>query len=296
MESAAPPKRQLQMQANDNSPTSKKQKVAAENGDDDSKALPRASLDLPVEIETSAAAADASEVDRATVAIQTPSSQDILLGRGKPFQSHLGNLRMLQIVAKHKARYCNSKRENRRAVAEEVLNSVLEPGGRFLRRVDDGEGHWVEVDRETAYDKVSHALRSKKRNRTEESKLDQPVALTSNTGRTLGAGQGVDHSSSLPAILYAPLQLPAAGLSANLPPFLHNVQPMLSQGLLYNNYQFGVANAMFNDPRVDSMSRAQILDSLLRERSSLDGRRVSIEEAIAEQILLSQPPGTRRFF
>ena len=109
-------------------------------------------------------------------------------GRGKPYQNHPGNLRLHQVVQFHKARYAKAKRQDKVAIAEEVLRMVqdapttgMQPqsafssgeqqrqeqqpsqGARFLRRAvtDEGEQYWTVVKHSVALDKVGHALRGK---------------------------------------------------------------------------------------------------------------------------------------
>jgi hypothetical protein len=94
--------------------------------------------------------------------IATPSPNDIILGRGRPYQSFSGNLRMLRIVGEHKERYETTRREDRRAYATNVLQLVLQDGAaRFLKRVEGEEQYWEEVSQAVALDKVHHALRNK---------------------------------------------------------------------------------------------------------------------------------------
>lgn len=87
---------------------------------------------------------------------------DVLFGRGKPYHTYPGNLRMLKIIAKNKARYADVAKEAKRPFAEYVLDMILEGGTRFLRKVEDSKG-WEEVSRPAAAAKVWHALRYKKR-------------------------------------------------------------------------------------------------------------------------------------
>lgn len=94
--------------------------------------------------------------------VNNPTSLDILLGRGKPVQSHSGNQRMLSIVDENRARYLDSERKVKHQIIEEILKSIKASGGRFLTRVDY-ENYWVEVNHAVAYRKVGHAFRSKAR-------------------------------------------------------------------------------------------------------------------------------------
>jgi hypothetical protein len=88
-----------------------------------------------------------------------PTHFDVICGRGKPFQMHSGNRRMLRIVYLHKARYWASERYDKFVIADMVLHRIKKCGSepvRFLKR-EDGE-HWVEVSDDEARLKVSHAL------------------------------------------------------------------------------------------------------------------------------------------
>jgi hypothetical protein len=99
--------------------------------------------------------------------VKMPSQEDVLLGRGRPFQTNSGNQRMLRLVHDNKARYDNTKREQRRMIAEKVLDLVCKSGSQFLRRVDD-TCYWETVPRAVASDKVDNALRNKKKRNREK--------------------------------------------------------------------------------------------------------------------------------
>jgi hypothetical protein len=95
--------------------------------------------------------------------VDVPRETDVLLGRGHPYQNNTGNKLMLTFVAQYKEEYGSAPREKKRLVANKILDKVLEKGMRFLRRVQrtDGTGMWEEVNRNVAFEKIWHALRSK---------------------------------------------------------------------------------------------------------------------------------------
>lgn len=97
-----------------------------------------------------------------TEKVVVPGAADVLLGRGKPFQSHQGNQLMLQLVDQFRSSYLKSDRKGKHVIIEQVLGFIKERGGRFLMRVDY-ENYWVEVKRSISYRKVGHAFRSKAR-------------------------------------------------------------------------------------------------------------------------------------
>jgi len=102
-----------------------------------------------------------------------PADVDILLGRGKPFQNHPGNQRMLTLVDKYRDRYQTAERKEKHDIVEEVMGIISGSGGRFLRRVDY-ENYWIEVTHAIAYRKVGHAFRSKAR-KTDSSNKPTPA-------------------------------------------------------------------------------------------------------------------------
>ena len=97
-----------------------------------------------------------------------PTQEDILMGRGVPFQKHNGNMKLQALVEKNRERYRNMSRSCKSGVVKELLRQLKRSGSRFLVRregcdskdLDDTDG-WVLASRADAYDKVCHALRGK---------------------------------------------------------------------------------------------------------------------------------------
>ncbi|KAG7373601.1 hypothetical protein IV203_034325 [Nitzschia inconspicua] len=94
-----------------------------------------------------------------------PKNNDILFGRGKPFQNHPGNRKMLGLIDQYKQQYSESPRDRKRPIVEEIIGMLTADGGRFLRRYNEdvNSNWWIEVNRQVAFDKVSHAFRSRGR-------------------------------------------------------------------------------------------------------------------------------------
>lgn len=90
-----------------------------------------------------------------------PRQNDIVFGRGKKYQDHLGNIRMRECVKEYKNLYNVLKRFQKQTLVETIYQKLVDGGARFLRR-DELTDTWVLVDREMATQKVSHALRCKK--------------------------------------------------------------------------------------------------------------------------------------
>jgi hypothetical protein len=112
------------------------------------------------------------------------NQNDVLCGRGLPFQNHYGNLRMHRIIDSFRQRYLESSRREKHDVIKETIKEVKHGGARFLKRSeDDGEtSSWLEVKYTYAYEKVSHALRCKHR-KAEQSSSSQSLQSESQASR-----------------------------------------------------------------------------------------------------------------
>ena len=107
-----------------------------------------------------------------------PSNNDILFGRGKPYQKHPGNLRLGLVVESLAGRYGELSNKEKTALAQEVLTKMKNAGIKFLKQVD---GVWQSVDDSCSREKISNTFRSirlskvkqqgKKRARVESGKV-----------------------------------------------------------------------------------------------------------------------------
>jgi hypothetical protein len=89
--------------------------------------------------------------------IGAPTSIDVVLGRGKPFQEYPGNLRLQEIIEKHWSRYQVADRFEKTVITMEIVTATKSSGGRFLKK--DGDS-WILVDDTVAKDRVSHSCRN----------------------------------------------------------------------------------------------------------------------------------------
>ena len=90
-----------------------------------------------------------------------PGPLDVLLGRDKIAQEHLGNYRYLQIIEDHQERYDNAPTKHQKSLlAGEILNMIKESGGRFLKMDYAG---WVEAEDSLSRSKIANAFRSRRR-------------------------------------------------------------------------------------------------------------------------------------
>jgi hypothetical protein len=217
--------------------------------------------------------------------IREPSSQDILLGRGKPFQNHPGNKRMLTIVDKYKRRYFCEKRDKKREIVEEVLAVIAKNGGRFLKRTEDGQ-YWVQVGHAVCFEKIGHALRSKVR-RPSGSKNKVPPSVSAETRLIYEIQRAKIEAVGFPSLQGAHLPLytnvitpgprfpiglygPEAGLVFKPP----SLMPQLYGTGLGLQSMRPIINpqSLASTPglELNQLARSRMQDSLLRQRRQLD--------------------------
>jgi hypothetical protein len=271
MESREERKRPL---AHAESPNKKIKRRAAFKTKDDPDERPRP-RGLPDEIVSS----EASDYEEGDERIENPLPSDILLGRGKPFQNHHGNQRMFEIVARYKEKYSSEKREKRRAIAEQVIDILLESGARFLKRVE-GKTYWARVREEVAFEKVSHVLRSKKQKVKLPGESRKEAQLELNMSAAPYASQQFGLHSvapTLPTAFYGPLVAHSALGIVHVPtlaPVVYAPNYLHGHHLMHQNSLRARSN-IYDDIAAQHLARAQMdqvrmADSILRRRSLYD--------------------------
>ena len=85
------------------------------------------------------------------------SSRDVLLGKGTPYQNHPGNKNLRQIVSDRYKEWDGAQKGAKKAISEEVIDTIRGDGGLFLKQDDD---KWIIVDNDVARLKVSAAFRT----------------------------------------------------------------------------------------------------------------------------------------
>jgi hypothetical protein len=88
-----------------------------------------------------------------------PSQSDILLGRGKASQTHIGNLRLRLMMESNMDRFeaMSTKRGDKMQLAMEMVDRVKSSGGHFLKTQN---GMWTIVSEDEACKKVAHDFRT----------------------------------------------------------------------------------------------------------------------------------------
>lgn len=122
-----------------------------------------------------------------------PTSRDVLVGRGRPYQEFQGNLRYSRIIDLNLGKYLSAtNRFEKTCIFMDVVKLIQDTGGRFLQRTGTG---WVTVNDSVAREKVSHIFRTK------TSRLSSAVASSSTT---LSSFQGRVPSYSITSSTVSP--------------------------------------------------------------------------------------------
>lgn len=93
--------------------------------------------------------------------IENPTSNDVLCGRGKRVNAHIGNVHFRDIVRKHKLRYLATSKVEKSQIAGDVVNEIrtLVPPGRFLKADTKCPSLWSDIGDDKAKKKAGQALR-----------------------------------------------------------------------------------------------------------------------------------------
>jgi len=83
---------------------------------------------------------------------QIYNDHDVLIGRGKILYSNIGNLLLRKLATDRLSVYESAPFAEKQLVSDGMVRLIHEQGGLFLQQDEVG---WVEVDEETAREKVS---------------------------------------------------------------------------------------------------------------------------------------------
>jgi hypothetical protein len=90
--------------------------------------------------------------------IDLPARNDVLLGRGKPFQEHPGNICMRNLVELYLKEYQGAPIGQKNVIAGKIVADIQETGGRFVKKRADG--WWEETEDDDALVKVLKTFRT----------------------------------------------------------------------------------------------------------------------------------------
>lgn len=83
---------------------------------------------------------------------------DVLCGRGGETNHHPGNVKYRALVKRFQPLYIVSKRRDKPRIAEKIVRTIRQRGGRFLKK-DSNSNTWRDVGNTKAREKTSQALR-----------------------------------------------------------------------------------------------------------------------------------------
>ena len=101
-----------------------------------------------------------SEGHGGLVSEQSLRAKDVLCGRGGYSMSHPGNVNLRSLVKKHKQQYDEAQKYgDKKVIAESLVKTVRDDGGRFLKKAAGQKGKWKEIGDINATAKLSQTLR-----------------------------------------------------------------------------------------------------------------------------------------
>ena len=109
--------------------------------------------------------------------VLVPRRFDVLFGKGKNVSDHTGNLRAYHIVEMNRQAYEEAGKFAKTQVAERIVKEINQSYGRFLKFEE--EYGWVEVDHDTARDKISHFFRRMREREQQKGKTMKRPNVTS---------------------------------------------------------------------------------------------------------------------
>jgi len=88
-------------------------------------------------------------------------NEDVLFGRGKRAQNHIGNMHYREVISAIVKRYKNCSKQEKTALSNGVVYAIHRQGGRFLSPLKKHPNSWVEVNGIALRKKTSQALRDR---------------------------------------------------------------------------------------------------------------------------------------
>jgi hypothetical protein len=120
------------------------------------------------------------EESKSSKCVACPLPQDVLLGRGRPYQEFPGNIHLGRIVDLYRDRYKQTtERLEKTVISMEVVQRIQASGGRFLQRKAGG---WEIADDIVPREKISQVLRLKARQSPAQPRLEKQSPNRSPSG------------------------------------------------------------------------------------------------------------------
>mmetsp|Transcript_20101 Transcript_20101/g.37574 ORF Transcript_20101/g.37574 Transcript_20101/m.37574 type:complete len:222 (-) Transcript_20101:34-699(-) len=109
--------------------------------------------------------------------VECPHHEDLLFGKGQAIMKHPGNVAMRRLLETRLDRWEVAPFKDKSGITWEVVNVIVQGGGRFLK--EDGNGWFVQVEDEVARQKVSIAFRDlvKRTRQRRQRRMNDVVSL-----------------------------------------------------------------------------------------------------------------------
>lgn len=101
--------------------------------------------------------------------ITTPTSLDVISGRGSGIQNHIGNIKYRELASSRKKEYADAKKHDKLLISKEIVAQIRANGGRFLKESEPDNlttQLYVDIGDKKAWAKTSQTLRDQPRTDT----------------------------------------------------------------------------------------------------------------------------------
>jgi hypothetical protein len=89
--------------------------------------------------------------------VAVPARFDVLLGRGRGYFNHVGNVRYRALIDDLMDRYEAALKKGKQEITDGIINNIHGMGGRFLK---DHDGVWIPIDEKATRKKIGHSFRA----------------------------------------------------------------------------------------------------------------------------------------
>eukprot|EP00980_Cylindrotheca_fusiformis_P005715 scaffold1192_cov58-Cylindrotheca_fusiformis.AAC.9 len=103
-------------------------------------------------------------------AVVNVRESDVLLGRGRFFQDHPGNVRFRNALEDYRDAYDTARRNQKRRIVIELRQMLAAEGIRFLKQLDGT--NWVESDAKAVEDKIGQLFRTARKKKDTVTEAD----------------------------------------------------------------------------------------------------------------------------
>ena len=101
--------------------------------------------------------------------IDYPNPEDVLMGRGRPYQEYPGNAFLSTIFNARREEYHQAGRFEKTVMSYDITKVIHDRGGRFIQR-DETTGGWFVVAENVAREKISGGFRTRTRRQETQDK------------------------------------------------------------------------------------------------------------------------------